>query len=280
MAQDIAQIRFLHPHSQIPRVAAPRVSTMNYNYDTEQDLDWAADQLRRQKNLGSGLPDMAIRRVTASLTAPQNLTLTSPLATSVGAPVPEDSTMGSALSALAINSGSPEQCRQICDSLLALLGEKDRVALHTEFVQLKGVEALLGVVKTHGGDTCLAALQVLDKLSRTSAREISAAGGIDDIMHCLGVEGQAPRTVEVALRVLHGLTFDNDAKQQVLRRNVREKAEDLVENRPWEKGLQGSITDPDEEEHTAQAWADVISIATRLLQRLGGAGSGQRPRRP
>mmetsp|Transcript_35764 Transcript_35764/g.102800 ORF Transcript_35764/g.102800 Transcript_35764/m.102800 type:complete len:254 (+) Transcript_35764:92-853(+) len=253
---------------------------MNYNHDTEMDLDWAADQLRREKNFGSGLPDMPVRRDTSRLTAPQNLTLTCPLGTSRGAPVPADSTMGNALSTLAINAGSPEQCRQICDSLLALLSDRDRVQLHSEFVELKGVEALLDVVRTHGGEPGLSALYVLDKLSRTSARTISKAGGIDIIVHCLVKEGQAPRTMEIALRTLHGLTFDNDAKQQVLRRDVREITESLVENKPWQKGLQGSITDPDEEERTAQAWSDVLSIAARLLQRLGGAGSGQRPRRP
>uniref|UniRef100_A0A7S4PY09 Uncharacterized protein n=1 Tax=Alexandrium monilatum TaxID=311494 RepID=A0A7S4PY09_9DINO len=225
---------------------------MNYNHDTDQDLDWAADQLRRQKNLGKGLPDTAVRRVTASLTAPQNLTLRAPLAASLGAPVPPDSTIGNALSALAINSGSPEQCRGVCDSFLALLSDRDRIQLHTEFVELKGIEALLGVVQTHGGETGLSALRVLDKLSRTSAREISAAGGIDIIVHCLVQEGQAPSMMEAALRTLHGLTFDNDAKEQVLRRDVREIAESLVENRPWEKGLQGSIDDPEEEERTAR----------------------------
>lgn len=253
---------------------------MNYNADTEMDLDWAADQLRRQKNFGSGLPDTAIRRVTASLTAPQNLTLTCPLGNSLGAPVPRDSTMGNALSALAINSGSPEQCRQICDSLLALLSDRDRMSLHSEFVELKGIEALLEVMRKHCGETCLAALRVLDKLSRTSARSISAAGGIDIIVPCLLKEGQAPSTMEVALRTLHGLTFDNDAKQQVLRRDVREIVESLVENKPWEKGLQGSSTDPEEEERSVQAWGSVLSMAMRLLQRLGGAGTGQRPRRP
>merc|ERR1712110_303603 len=102
---------------------------------------------------------------------------TSPMPSAGGgaATASADSTLGSALSALAINSQSGEQCRSICNSLLALLSDRDRaVVLHAEFAELKGIDALLSVLRQHGGDVALSALRVLDKLSRTSAREISS----------------------------------------------------------------------------------------------------------
>mmetsp|Transcript_57202 Transcript_57202/g.162394 ORF Transcript_57202/g.162394 Transcript_57202/m.162394 type:complete len:261 (+) Transcript_57202:116-898(+) len=259
---------------------------MNYNADTDMDLDWAADQLRRQKNLGMGLPDTAVRRLTSSMPSSKAaMTLTSPRRTGLVNLGPgQESTLGHALSALDINSASEEQCRQICDGMVQLLGDRDRTALHAEFVELKGVEAVLEVVRHHGKDACLAALQVLDKLSRTSAREIAAAGGIDVVVRCAEKSHQAPRIIEAVLRTLHGMTFDEGVKNLLLRRGVRELVESLLENKHWEtQDFSGSRTDPDEEARTAEAWQRVVTIATRVLQRLGGGGAGgagQRPRRP
>jgi len=260
------------------------LAAMNYNHDTDQDLDWAADQMRREKNLGSGLPDMGIRRTTTSLPLCQtaNVTLTSPreggLVATAGV---GNTTVGHALSALAINTASPQQCQQICDSLVPLLADRDRIAVHAEFVELKGIEALLGVVRQHGRDACLSALRVLDKLSRTSAREMAAASAIEIIVRCCEKDGQAPRILDGALRVLHGLTFEAEVKELLIRRGVRELAELLVEGRPEDQELKGSSDDPDEEEATMQAWSDVVSISNRLLQRLGGVGNSARlPKRP
>lgn len=252
---------------------------MNYNHDTEMDLDWAADQLRRKKNMGCGLPDTPIRRVTASL--PQT-TLTSPLQAAGGGAIVQraDTTLGSALSALAINAQSGDQCRSICDNLLVLMSDRDRsIGLHAEFVQLKGEEALLSVLRQHGGDIALSALRVLDKLSRTSAREISAAGGVDILVRICEKTGQAPRILEAALRALHGLTFDEGAKVLLQRRGVRELAEGLVESKLGLPDLQGASNAAEEERATIQAWGDVHTISTRLLQRLGGSGKKPFPRR-
>jgi hypothetical protein len=159
-----------------------------------------------------------------------------------------------------------------------LLADRDRIAVHAEFVELKGIEALLGVVRQHGGNACLSALRVLDKLSRTSAREMAAASAIEIIVRCCEKDGQAPRILDGALRVLHGLTFEAEVKELLIRRGVRELAELLIEGRPEDQDLRGASDDPDEEEATMQAWSDVVSIANRLLQRLGN--SARLPKRP
>merc|ERR1719456_397158 len=131
---------------------------MNYNFETETDLDWAADQLRRAQNYGSALPDTPVRRVTAPLHA-----------SSKGSPadpsVSQDTTLGNALSALTVHSHNDEQCRRICDSILNLLSDRERVAVHTEFVRLKGIDLVLATVKRHGDETAQMALLILDKLS-------------------------------------------------------------------------------------------------------------------
>ncbi|CAJ1356695.1 unnamed protein product, partial [Effrenium voratum] len=116
---------------------------MNYSHDTEMDRDWAADQMRRKKNLVSGLPDMPVRRATAALpqVAVAAVGLTSP---------PGEATLGSALSALAINAGNPEHVQRICQGLLALLYDKECLALHQEFAELKGVEAVLAILRREG----------------------------------------------------------------------------------------------------------------------------------
>lgn len=250
---------------------------MNYNHDSEMDLAWAADQLRRKKLVGTGLPDAPVRRVTATL---GQATL-SPLgdgATMVlsGAAGPGDATLGNALSALTINARDKTHCAQVLRDLLAILADRERVALHREFAELKGVEALIQVLRDHTGDAQHVSLQILDKLSRTSAREISAAGGIDELVRCVEKDGQAPRVIESALKVLHGLTFDNDAKLLLLRRGVRELAEAIVESRPTPGSSEGVATVPldDNVQRAHEEWQDVMSISTRLLARMGGARKG------
>ncbi|CAE7445457.1 unnamed protein product [Symbiodinium natans] len=179
---------------------------MNYSHDTEMDRDWAADQLRRKKNALTGLPDSPIRRTAAAL--PQ---VAVAAVQGVAATPPGAATLGSALSALAINAGSAEHVQRICHGLLALLYDKECLAVHHEFAQLKGVEALLAILRRHGGGTALAALRVLEKLCRTVPRELCACGGVDVLARCAEVPCQAPRLLEASLRCLHGLTFDTEA---------------------------------------------------------------------
>ncbi|CAJ1423003.1 unnamed protein product [Effrenium voratum] len=206
---------------------------MNYSHDTEMDRDWAADQMRRKKNLVSGLPDMPVRRATAALpqVAVAAVGLTSP---------PGEATLGSARSALAINAGNPEHVQRICQGLLALLYDKECLALHQEFAELKGVEAVLAILRRHGSGTALAALRVLEKLSRTVPRELCTAGGVDVLARCVEVPCQAPRLLEASLRCLHGLSFDSEAKAFVARRGVREIAEALLEDIPLRKERQAT----------------------------------------
>lgn len=233
---------------------------MNYSADTEADLNWAADQLRRAQNLGCGLPDQPVRRLTSSLRQGGALCPDDPAVTA-------DTTIGNALSGLAIHAHSGDQCRRICESILVLLSDQDRIALHTEFARLKGVEMVVGVAKQHSGETALAALRILEKLSRTSSRAICGCGGVDVVIARCGEEDQLPSVVESAARVLHGLSFDRDARTLLLRRGVRGLAESIVEH-----GL------PDADTASAEA---VASIATRLLARLAdGRGSNSRGATP
>merc|ERR1712039_225293 len=133
-----------------------------------------------------------------------------------------------------------------------------------------------------GGEVTLVALQILDKLSRTSPREIAAAGGIDVVVQMCGRDGQAPRVIESGLKVLHGLTFDSDTKQLLLRHGVRELAESIVESRPTPGRSEVVATVPldDHVESSDYAWQDVHSISTRLLTRMGGARKGGLTRLP
>lgn len=231
---------------------------MNYSHDTEMDRDWAADQLRRKKNLGSGLSDMPVRRATAAL--PQVRHFSVELGFSLQC---------SALSALAINAGNPEHVQRICHGLLALLYDKECLPVHYEFAELKGVEALLAVLRRHGSGTALAALRVLEKLSRTVPREFCVAGGVDVLARCAEVPCQAPRLLEASLRCLHGLTFDTEAKAAVERRGVKDIAEALLEDIPLRKGRQ-VVSSQEEQRLLEEAWDDTTVICRRLLQRLNG----------
>lgn len=264
---------------------------MNYNHDTEQDMDWSADQARRQKLMGTGLPDAPIRRVTAMLKestmtprAVRGMTTVGGMTGGLGQALSScgDPTLGNAMSALAINGGHPAHVANVCQDLLALVSDRDRLALHAEFVELKGVERILEVVRGHDGEALLSALHILDKLSRTSARAIVAAGGIDVIVQICEKDGQAPRVIESALRTLHGLTFDTEAKLPLLRRGVDKLAESIVENRPSLSNTAVISTVPLAEHVQAadEAWQDVYSIATRLLQRMGGSSTGGLKRLP
>jgi len=250
---------------------------MNYNADTEQDMDWSADQARRRKLLGTGLPDTPIRRVTATLKestlAPGSLRgMTGGMGTSHSGN--GDATLGNALSALEINGGQAAHVACVCQDILALVSDRQRLAVHAELVELRGVDKLLEVVQTHEGEAQLRALQILDKISRTSGRAL-AAGGTIDVLVQVCQKGQAPRVLEAALRSLHGLTFDGEAKPLLHRRGVHKLAESLVENRPSPSDTVLVSTVPLEEHVRAadEAWQDVYSIATRLLQRMGGAST-------
>jgi len=258
---------------------------MNYNHDTEQDMDWSADQARRRKLLGTGLPDTPIRRVTATLKestlAPGSLRgVTGGMGTSHSGN--GDPTLGNALSALEINGGQAAHVASVCQDILDLVSDRQRLAVHAELVELRGVDKLLEVVQTHEGEAQLRALQILDKLSRTSGRALAAGGTIDVLMLVCQKEGQAPRVLEAALRSLHGLTFDGEARPLLHRRGVHKLAESLVENRPSPSNTALVSTVPLEEHVRAadEAWQDVYSIATRLLQRMGGASTAGLRRLP
>lgn len=239
---------------------------MNYSHDSEMDRDWAADQLRRKQNLGrNGLPDMPIRRATSALPQVAVAALRGGLDASTP---PGDPTLGSALSALAINAQSADQVRRICDGLTALLSDRDRVALHKEFAQLKGVEAVLSILRKHGGEAALSALRVVEKLSRTLPRELCAAGGVDVLARCAEVPGQAPRLVEASLRCLHGLTFDTEAKPLVSRRGVQTLVESLLEEEASRNQYEIVCANEEQEAALREAWADAITMCKRLLQRL------------
>jgi len=238
---------------------------MNYSHDTEMDRDWAADQLRRKKNALSGLPDSPIRRTAAAL--PQVAVAAVQGLQGAAATPPGAATLGNALSALAINAGSAEHVQRICHGLLALLYDKECLPVHQEFAQLKGVEALLAILRRHGGGTALAALRVLEKLSRTVPRELCAAGGVDVLARCAEVPCQAPRLLEASLRCLHGLTFDTEAKAAVARRGVRDIAESLLEDIPLRKERQ-VVSSNDEQDTLDEAWDDTAVICKRVLQRL------------
>mmetsp|Transcript_18744 Transcript_18744/g.35178 ORF Transcript_18744/g.35178 Transcript_18744/m.35178 type:complete len:250 (-) Transcript_18744:192-941(-) len=235
---------------------------MNYSHDTEMDRDWAADQLRRKKNALSGLPDSPIRRTAASLPEVAVAAVQGAAATPPG-----EATLGSALSALAINAGSAEHVQRICHGLLSLLYDKECLEVHQEFAQLKGVEALLAILRRHGSGTALAALRVLEKLCRTVPRELCSAGGVDVLTRCAEVPCQAPRLLEASLRCLHGLTFDGEAKAAVARRGVRDIAESLIEDIPLRKERQ-VVSSNDEQHALDEAWDDTTVICKRLLQRL------------
>lgn len=230
---------------------------MNYNFDTDMDLDWAADQLRRSRNVGTAGPNTPIRRVTHALHPSVKGCPADPS-------VSQDTTLGNALSALTVHAHSDEQCRRICESILTLLSDRERVALHAEFVQLKGIDLVLATVKRHADETAQTALLILDKLSRTSARQISAAGGIDIVLLRCEKERQNARVLEAALRVLHGLTFDSEVKVLLLRRGVHHLAETLVEAK-----LEENCDEP-----SVQAYQAVTTIATRLVARLADQQKG------
>ena len=119
---------------------------MNYNHDTEMDLGWAKDQLRRQRNLVKGVQDAPIRRLTPPI--PQAAVLLSGTCHATAAQL-RDTTLGEALSALSIGARAGPTCCQICRSILALLSDRDRLGVHAEFLQLKGLEAILGVLREH-----------------------------------------------------------------------------------------------------------------------------------
>merc|ERR1719174_2540349 len=230
---------------------------MNYNFDTEMDLDWAADQLRRAQNANTSLPVTPIRRVTPALHPNAKSCPTDPS-------VSQDTTLGNALSALTVHSHNDEQCRRICESILTLLSDRARVALHAEFVRLKGIDLVLATVKRHRDETAQMALLILDKRSRTSARQISAAGGIDIVLLRCEQDKQNTRVLEAALKVLHGLTFDSEVKVLLLRRGVHLLAAALIEAKMEENC----------EESEVQAYQAVTTIATRLAARLADQQKG------
>lgn len=268
---------------------------MNYSFDTEMDLGWSADQLRRAKHAGTGLGDDAIRRVTATRrAAPEK----APGALSVAvvpsgrdatqrpgyqlerAPLAEESSLGTLLSALS-NTASPEHIARLCEELLLLLSKRDKSALHAEFVQLRGVEAVINVVRKHPGPTSLPALRILEKLARSSAREVAAAGGIDAVVQVCERGGQAalvadinksnkeaPLLLEAALKTLIGLTFDDVPRGLLSRHSIVELTEALLRAQPGVEVGEGTSTEA--EQASLVAWQDVMCASRRLLQRLGG----------
>lgn len=234
---------------------------------------WAADQLRRKQKMSCrpGLPDMPIRRVTSALPQVAVAAMQGGLASSTP---PGDATVGTALSALAINAQSADQCRRICDGLQSFLSDRE-MARHAEFAELKGVEAVLGILRHQGGEAALSALRVVEKVSRTLPRELCAAGGVEILARCAEVPGQAPRLLEAALRCLHGLTFDREAKTMVARRGVFEIVQQCLESEPERRTHRVVAGSEEQEAAREEAWSDVIIMCNRVYQRL--SDSKQRP---
>lgn len=224
--------------------------TMDYNHDTEQDLLWAGSQLRKEQNQGLRIEDAPIRRITAGLAQAGK-----PPDPAVG----EDTTLGTALSALDIHKHSEADCCRIMESLLQLMSDKNRLGLHPELVQLKGLDQVLSAVRRHhDGECAVVALRLLDKLSRTCGRDIAAAGGIDVLLERCNLDKEPPRVSAAAIRVLHGLTFDGEVRPLLLRRGVRGLAQAVVERGPGDGVEEG----------------DLHSIGVRLLNRLGEGERG------
>lgn len=247
---------------------------MNYNYDTEMDMRWEAEQGRRRKLLNTGLPDASIRRVTAGCfeaTLSPNSRKTSAERLAGGSV-----TLGNAISALAINGRDSAHLAKVCREILGIVTDKNRLGLHAEFVDLKGLDAVVDLLHHHRGEVIVIALQILDKLSRTSARSIAACGALDVVVRICEIDGQAPRAIEAALRVLHGLSFDSDVKLLLLRHGVRELAEVMVESRLPARNANAVSIIPTEDQldEAENAWQDVLTISTRLLTRMGGPRKG------
>jgi hypothetical protein len=262
---------------------------MNYSADTEMDLDWAADQMRRAKYMGTGLGDDAIRRVTATRRAElkplpgAQRTNSSGITTTTLAVAPTsavETSMGTLLSALA-NTASAEHIKGTCEELLLLLSERNQGAVHAEFVECQGVQAVIEVLRKYPGPTSLPALRILEKLARTSAREIATAGAIDGVIQVCERGGQAalvadinksnreaPLLLEAALKTLLGLTFDDSSRQLLSRHSIVELAEALLRAQPGVERGDGRSTEA--EEACKVAWQDVLCVSRRLLQRLGG----------
>lgn len=232
---------------------------MNYNHDTDQDLDFAASQLRKKQNAHSILEDAPIRRITSAL-AQSGARIVDPGVT-------PDATLGTALSALDIHGHSEDDCQRIFESILEVMSDRRRLELHKELVQLKGLQHILGAIRRHGDACTIVALRLLDKLSRTSARDITAAGGVEVLLERSDMKRESPRVVEAVVRVLLGLTFESDAKVLLLRRGVRGLAESIVE----------LIPDTSDAE-LREAQADLKSVGTRLLNRLSDGEKGYRNR--
>jgi len=231
---------------------------MNYNHDTEQDLQWAQTTLRKEEKYGRGLSDAPVRRIASTLARGEKVDggVTNDGLRDIHA----DTTIAGALSALAIHAHSAAQVQRICDCLYEAVTDRNRPKLHAEVVEIKGVDLILNAVKTHGtNEQCmLSALRLLEKLTRTSTKEIIQAGGLDVVLSRVDPDDNPSSVVAQGLRVLHGLTFHNDAKLLLLRRGVRGLAEDLTQSK------HDARADKEERER----WNDVVSIATRLGNRL------------
>mmetsp|Transcript_14076 Transcript_14076/g.30566 ORF Transcript_14076/g.30566 Transcript_14076/m.30566 type:complete len:252 (-) Transcript_14076:57-812(-) len=243
---------------------------MNYNYDTEMDLRWEADQARRRKCLMLGIPDMPIRRITTgakeATLAPADLDQTA------ASPSPRSRTsLGVALSALTINRGDPRHLGKVMQEILEILSDRNRISIHKEFVDLKGVDSILDIVSTEDGETLLYSLHVLDKLTRTCAREVCAGGAIEVLKRVSEKEGQAPQIISSALQALLGLSFDSECKALLIRHGVREVAQAVKESEPYDAKEVISAVPTEESLRAAEEdWYKVHLTAGRLLTRLGG----------
>lgn len=232
--------------------------TMNYNHDTEHDLQWAQSSLRKEEKFTRGVSDAPVRRIASTLARGEKVD--GGVSNDGLRDINPDTTIAGALSALSIHAHSPAQVQRICDCLYEAVTDRNRPKLHSEVVEIKGVDLILNAVKTHATDEqcVLSALRLLEKLTRTSTKEIIQAGGLDVVLARVDPDQNPSSVVAQGLRVLHGLTFQNDAKLLLLRRGVRGLAEDLQQTKHDERA--------DKEER--ERWGDVVSIATRLCNRL------------
>lgn len=238
---------------------------MNYNHDTEHDLQWAQSLMRKKEKYAAGLSDAPVRRI-ASCVARHEKSESLGITNDGIRDIHPDTTIAGTLSALSIHAHSARQVQSLCDQLFEAVTDRDRHKMHKEIVDIKGIDLILNAVKTHAHDEdcVLSTLRLLEKLTRTSTKEVVQAGGLDVVLDRADPNDNPSSVVAAALRVLHGLTFQNEAKLLLLRRGVRGLAEDLAQ----------TVQDERMEKEERQRWDSVISIATRLCNRLAEGEKG------
>jgi len=247
---------------------------MNFNHDTEMEVAWGADQLRRKKQLDAGAPEAAIRRTTARFGEDFRWDLRGqeealPLCGQSGG-----MTIATAVTALGVGWENNEHCERLCSDVLAMLSDRRRPSTAAEFVDLGGLDSLHRIVAKQKGLPRLQALRALEKLSRTHPERVCEAEFIDPLAMVFQVEGQAPEIVSAVLRIFHALSFSSKAKDAMIAKGLCELSQVVA----TAMADPPPISDQDKlalsrDEQTIQrvedAWREVGQLATRLSARLG-----------